>query len=108
MKKSIKEILEENSINLNVSESVLSLIFEGDFKFFKKEKKIFNVDILNENRITSPMKKEFYSYTFFSEDDVLVITPDNEENTVNYYEYIDEDCFDYISYDSEGRISEIS
>lgn len=95
---SVKEILERNNIDLDISEAVLDLEFDGDF-IFSGTRDEHKGDILNHpNEVT-------LGFFFYNGKDKLRIVPGDPDYVVRYTQVFDDGDFYFEAYASDGTIS---
>lgn len=94
----VREILKENNMELDISEAALNLNFEGNFIFAKTEM-VQKGDQWNHHN-------EFVlGYFFFDGKDRLLIVPDDPDYVLNYTYYNGGDIGYFKAYGSDGEIS---
>lgn len=95
----VREILKENNMELDISEIALSFVFEGDFSFTEKER------IPKEERDYEKPIEYVDAYIFHSGKDRLMIVPDDPDYVLNYTSYNSGDIGYFESFGSDGEIS---
>ena len=94
----VREILKENNIELDISEIALSFVFEGNFKFTKTE-------MVQKGDQWNHPNEFVLGYFFFDGKDRLLIVPDDPDYVLNSTSYNGGDIGYFECYGSDGDIS---